>query len=191
MTRIVAGLARGRRLAVPRGEVTRPTSDRAREAMFSTIDGLLPLSGAHVLDLYAGSGALGLEALSRGAVHALLVEGDRRVAATLRTNIDAVALDGAVAVTSLVQRLAVTPADQVSGAAPPYDVVFADPPYRLATDELAGVLTNLYRQEWLASQAVLVVERSGRDDPWVWPTPLQPIRDRSYGEAVLWYGRAP
>ncbi|MBA3277955.1 MAG: 16S rRNA (guanine(966)-N(2))-methyltransferase RsmD [Geodermatophilaceae bacterium] len=191
MTRIVAGVARGRRLTVPRGELTRPTSDRAREALFSTIDGLLPLSGARVLDLYAGSGALGLEALSRGAVHALLVEGDRRVAATLRANIDSVALQGAIAVISPVQRLAAAEPAQVAGTASPYDVVFADPPYRLPPDELGGVLADLYRLGWLAAQAVLVVERSSHDDPWVWPTPLQPIRDRRYGEAVLWYGRAP
>lgn len=191
MTRIVAGIARGRRLAVPRGEMTRPTSDRAREALFSTVDGLTAVRGAHFLDLYAGSGAVGLESLSRGAAHALLVEGDRRVGITLQANIDAVALDGAVAAISQVQRLAATEAGQVPGAAAPYDVVFADPPYRLGAHELSGILVDLLGQGWLAPQAVLVIERSVRDDPWVWPTPLAPIRDRSYGEAMLWYGRAP
>ncbi len=191
VTRIIGGLARGRRLAVPRGEVTRPTSGRAREALFSTVDGLVLLHGAHVLDLYSGSGALGLEALSRGALHALLVEADRRVALTLTANIGSVALDGAHALVTPVQRLAVTEPVEVQGAAAPYDVVFADPPYRLPADELSGVLAGLLRKGWLAPQAVLVVERSARDDPWVWPTPLQPIRDRRYGEAVFWYGRAP
>lgn len=191
MTRIIAGTARGRRLAVPRGEVTRPTSDRAREGLFSTLDGLAPISGARVLDLYAGSGALGLEALSRGAAHALLVEDDRRAVDALRTNIDTVGLDGAVAVLSPVQRLAASDPGQVSGAVAPYDIVFADPPYRLPDHQLGAVLGELNRVGWLAAQAVLVVERSSRADPWVWPTPLLPIRDRRYGEALLWYGRAP
>ena len=191
MTRIVAGVARGRRLVVPRGEVTRPTSDRAREALFSTVNGLVALNGAHVLDLYAGSGALGLEALSRGAAHALLVEGDRRVGMTLRANIDSVGLDGALAVISPVQRLTVTDPADVPGAAGPYDVVFADPPYRLPAGELGGVLTDLHRLGWLAPQAVVMVERSAHDAAWMWPTPLQPIRDRRYGQAWLWYGRAP
>jgi len=191
MTRIVAGLARGRRLTVARGEVTRPTSDRAREALFSTLDGLVSLRGAHALDLYAGSGALGLEAMSRGAAHALFVESDRRAAATLRTNIDAVALDGAVLVLSAVERLAATAPESTPGSASPYDLVFADPPYRLAAVELSDALANLHGRGWLAPRAVVVVERSVRDDPWVWPTPLETIRDRRYGEAVLWYGRAP
>ena len=191
MTRIVAGLARGRRLAVPRGEVTRPTSDRAREALFSTVDGLARRRDGHVLDLYAGSGALGLEALSRGASHALLVECDKRVALTLRANIAALDLAGAAALISTVEKLALTDPGQIAGAASPYDIVFADPPYRLPAGELRRVLADLYRYGWLAEQAVLVVERSARDEPWVWPTPLQPIRDRRYGEALLWYGRAP
>ncbi|MDQ4039208.1 MAG: 16S rRNA (guanine(966)-N(2))-methyltransferase RsmD [Actinomycetota bacterium] len=191
MTRIIAGLARGRRLAVPRGQVTRPTSDRAREALFSTVDGLMPLPDAHVLDLYAGSGALGLEALSRGASHALLVESDNRVARTLQENINFLDLAGATALVSPVQRLASAQPAQISGTQSPYDIVFADPPYPLPAVELRAVLTDLHRSGWLAERAVLVIERSARDDPWVWPTPLRPIRDRRYGEAWLWYGRAP
>jgi len=191
MTRIVGGIAGGRRLAVPSGEVTRPTSDRAREALFSTVDGLTRLVGSHVLDLYAGSGALGLEALSRGAVHALLVEGNRRVADTLEANIGSLKLDGAVAMTSEVQALAGTDPAGMPGSSAPYQIVFADPPYRMPASELSGVLADLHRLGWLAPQAVLVVERSARDDAWVWPTPLHPIRDRRYGEAWLWYGRAP
>lgn len=191
MTRIVAGAARGRRLAVPRGEVTRPTSDRAREAMFSTVEGLVALKGAHVLDLYAGSGALGLEAVSRGAGHALLVEADNRVAMTLRDNIEAVGLGGARALVSTVETLASAEPGLICGTRSPYDIVFADPPYRLPADELHAVLTDLHRSGWLAEGAVLVIERSARDDAWVWPTPIQPIRDRRYGEAWLWYGRAP
>lgn len=191
MTRIVAGVARGRILVVPSGGKTRPTSDRAREAMFSTLDGLTTLSGAAVLDLYAGSGALGLEALSRGATHALLVERDRRAADTLRSNIATLGLSGAVALTSDVARVAATDPTDIGDAVPPYDLVVADPPYELSTDQFGDVLTDLHRHGWLAAGAVLVVERSSRDERWVWPHPLEGIRDRRYGEAVLWYGRAP
>lgn len=191
MTRIIAGLARGRRLAVPRGRVTRPTSDRAREALFSTVDGLARLQQGHVLDLYAGSGALGLEALSRGASHAFFVEADKRVARTLRDNIDSVDLAGATALVSTVQRLALAQPAHILGTQSPYDIVFADPPYLLPAAELRAVLTGLHRSGWFAEQAVLVIERSARDDPWVWPTPLRPIRDRCYGQVWLWYGRAP
>ncbi len=191
VTRIVGGTARGRRLAVPSGDVTRPTSDRAREAMFSTLHGLHPLSGAHVVDLYAGSGALGLESLSRGAAHALFIEGDRRVAAVLRRNIQSVGLTGAVIVRDQVQRTVAADPRQIGGARPPYDVVFADPPYSLSDLALAGALTELERAGWLAEGALLIVERSARSEPWVWPTPLRAVRDRRYGQAWLWYGRAP
>lgn len=191
VTRIVGGTARGRRLAVPSGDVTRPTSDRAREAMFSTLHGLQPLSGAHVVDLYAGSGALGLESLSRGAAHALFVEGDRRVAAVLRCNIQSVGLAGAVIVRDQVQTTVAADPQQIPGARPRYDIVFADPPYSLSNLALAGVLTGLQRAGWLADGALLIVERAARSEPWVWPTPLRAIRDRRYGQAWLWYGRAP
>lgn len=191
MTRIVGGSARGRRLVLPRGDVTRPTSDRAREALFSSMSGLTQVAGSHVLDLYSGSGALGLEALSRGAAHALLVERNPKVAGTLRANVESLGLDGAVPVLTPVQRLAAGPPSEVPGSASPYQIVFADPPYRLSAVELRDVLTDLYRLGWLAPQAVLMIERSSFDQPWVWPTPLEPIRERRYGEALLWYGRAP
>ncbi len=149
------------------------------------------MAGSHVLDLYAGSGALGLEALSRGAAHALLVEGNRKVAGTLRANIESLALAGAVAVIGPVQRLAATDPAGIPGAKSPYQIVFADPPYRMPGTELSEVLADLHRVGWLAPAAVLMIERSVRDNPWVWPTPLVPIRDRRYGQALLWYGRAP
>jgi len=103
VTRIIAGAARGRRLAVPAGTATRPTSDRAREGLFATVTAVHgPLTGARVLDLYAGSGAAGLEALSRGAAKALLVESDRAAARVIRANIAAVGLPGARLVTGRV-----------------------------------------------------------------------------------------
>ena len=135
MARVIAGEAGGRRLAVPDGRDTRPTSDRAREGLFATISSIVgPLAGARVLDLYAGSGAVGLEALSRGAEHVLLVEHGARAARVIRQNIEAIGLPGAAVIADRVERvLARGPAGRI-GAEPagPYDVVFADPPYALA-----------------------------------------------------------
>ena len=108
MTRVIAGAARGRRLQVPPGDGTRPTSDRAREALFGTLESLLGAwAGLRVLDLYAGSGAVGLEALSRGAAHALLVESDPRAARTLATNVATLGLSGAEVRRNRVERVAV------------------------------------------------------------------------------------
>jgi len=180
----VAGAAGGRRLAVPPGRNTRPTSDRTREALFSALAALTDLDGARVLDLYAGSGAVGLEALSRGAAHALLVEADPRAARVLRDNASTLSLAGAQVRADRVERLAEDTPDA------PYDVVFADPPYALAADELAAVLSNLAEHGWFARDAVVVVERASRDPEWLWPKPLVPLRTRRYGEGTLWYGRA-
>ena len=139
MTRVIAGAARGRRLQVPPGDGTRPTSDRAREALFGTLESLLGAwAGRRVLDLYAGSGAVGLEALSRGAAHALLVEADARAARTLAANVATLGLAGAEVRRGRVERVA---AHGLPG--PAYDVVFADPPYDLTDDELRTVLADL------------------------------------------------
>ncbi|TQS44268.1 16S rRNA (guanine(966)-N(2))-methyltransferase RsmD [Cryptosporangium phraense] len=183
MTRIVAGVAGGRRIDVPPGKGTRPTSDRAREALFSAVAAALELEGANVLDLYAGSGAVGFEALSRGAAHALLVDSDPKAVRTLRANAAALGLPGAEVRSGPVERLAGSPASRA------YDLVFADPPYALAAAALASVLTDLDSSGWLGSDALVVVERSTRDEPWVWPKPLVGVRERRYGEGTLWYGR--
>ncbi|GAA3391023.1 16S rRNA (guanine(966)-N(2))-methyltransferase RsmD [Cryptosporangium minutisporangium] len=183
MTRIVAGAAGGRRIDVPPGRGTRPTSDRAREAMFSAVQATLDLDGAAVLDLYAGSGAVGFEALSRGAAHALLVESDPRAVRTLRANVGALKLPGAEIWSGPVERFAASPASRR------YDLVFADPPYELAAAALAAVLTDLESSGWLGSDALVIVERRTRDQPWVWPKPLVAVRERRYGEGTLWYGR--
>jgi 16S rRNA (guanine966-N2)-methyltransferase len=186
VTRVVAGAARGRRLAVPPGHGTRPTSDRAREALFSTLESMLgSLAGARVADLYAGSGAVGLEALSRGASHALLVEADHAAARTVRTNVEALGLPGAEVHAGRVERMAARPAGD-----PPYDVLFVDPPYDLPDDDLRGVLSALRDHGWVAAGAVVAVERATRGGTWRWPEGYEPDRSRRYGEATLWYGRA-
>ena len=194
MTRIVAGAARGRRLRVP-DTGTRPTSDRAREAVFSSLESLRgPWAGAVVLDLYAGSGALGLEALSRGAGHIDLVESEPAATRVLEANAAAVqgadGVDGSTHVHAMtVQRwLArrVGPSSSGRHSSGRYDVVFCDPPYAAPAEEVAAVLTAL--RGALADSAVLVVERSHRGSPWVWPSGFVALRDRAYGEAHLWIG---
>ncbi|TDQ53670.1 16S rRNA (guanine(966)-N(2))-methyltransferase RsmD [Actinorugispora endophytica] len=186
MTRIIAGAAGGRRLAVPDGRTTRPTSDRAREALFaSALSDLGSFAGLRVLDLYAGSGAIGLEALSRGAAHVLLVEADRRAAEVVRRNLAGIGLPGA--------RLAADRVERVLAKGPeggPYDFVVADPPYPMADGEVAAVLEALRDHGWLSADALVVVERATRGPALEWPRGYEGDRARKYGEATLWYGRA-
>jgi 16S rRNA (guanine966-N2)-methyltransferase len=186
VTRIVAGSAGGRRLAVPAGRGTRPTSDRAREALFSALAALLDLAGARVLDLYAGTGAVGLEALSRGAAQALLVEADARAARVIRDNARHLGLAGAEVAAERVQRLVAGPPP-----GPPFDLVFADPPYQLPDAELNAVLAGLAGNGWLTPGAVVVVERRRTAAEPVWPVPLKSAKLRRYGDTSLWYGHAP
>jgi 16S rRNA (guanine966-N2)-methyltransferase len=188
MTRVIAGAAGGRRLAVPPGNGTRPTSDRAREGLFSSWGSLLgPLHGTRVLDLYGGSGAIGLEALSRGAAHALLVEADARAARIIRENVRTLGLPGAEVRVGKAEQI-------VQGPAPapetPYDLVFLDPPYAVSDDDLREILITLHERRWLADDAVVTVERSTRGGEFHWPKGFEDLRARRYGEGTLWYGRA-
>jgi 16S rRNA (guanine966-N2)-methyltransferase len=188
VTRIVSGTARGRRLAVP-SSGTRPTSDRVREALFSSLDSSLAAEGVawadvDVLDLYAGSGALGLEALSRGARSAVLVERSRPAAKVLAANVDAVGCPGAVVlVRDALDIPATTPAA-------PARIVLVDPPYEVAAAAIGRLLDRLHAAGWIAVDAWVVVERPARDEaspiPAAWGEPLC----RTYGDTVLWYGRA-
>ncbi|WP_445396364.1 16S rRNA (guanine(966)-N(2))-methyltransferase RsmD [Streptomyces sp. LE64] len=186
MTRVIAGLAGGRRLAVPPGRGTRPTSDRAREALFSTWESLLgTLHGIRVADLYAGSGAVGLEALSRGAAHALLVEADARAARVVRENVRSLGLPGA--------EVRAARAEQVVAGPPPggpYDAVFLDPPYAVTDVDLGEILLTLLAGGWFAEDALVTVERSTRGGTFSWPDGFEPVRSRRYGEGTFWYGRA-
>lgn len=183
MTRIVAGRYGGRRLAAPAGRGTRPTADRVREALFSALG---DLDGERFADLYAGSGAVGLEAASRGAAHVLLVESDPRAARTARENIARLDAAGKV-------RLAPAKVAAVLAAGPPdgqpYGVVFADPPYAVPPEEIDALLTGLAGTGWLAPEATVVIERSVRTPPVTWVPEITGERSRRYGETVLWYGR--
>ncbi len=189
MTRIIAGTARGRRLAVPATD-TRPTTDRVREALFSALDSELAASGrswseVRVLDLFAGSGALGLEALSRGAASAILVEKSRSSAGVIEANAVAVGTSGARVLTRDARQVASLPVPEGG-----VDLCFVDPPYEWPASDVRDLLTGLFDAGWLASEAIVVVERGAKEGtnplPRSWPEP----RRRPYGDTVLWYGRA-
>ena len=184
MTRIIGGTAGGRRLRTPTGDSTRPTSDRVREALFSAIESALgSLSGLRFLDLYAGSGAVGLEARSRGAGVVTLVEEDRRTATLIRDNARTLGFtDVDVQAVSVARALAREPRA-------PYDVVFADPPYALAEGELGNALEALRDHGWLDPGALVVVERATKTQ-LVWPEGFVADRSKKYGETTLWYGHA-
>ncbi len=189
MVRIVAGVAGGRRLAVP-PHGTRPTSDRVREAVFSALQARRDLESARVLDLYAGSGALGLEALSRGAAYVRFVESDRRAAAVLRRNVETLGLggrDGTAAEITTAHVPLVLRGDPDR----PYDVVLADPPYALDDIALTDVLNALVGGSWLAPAALLVVERPAKAPTPTWPDGVVALTHRRYGDTAVYYGCAP
>ncbi len=186
MTRIIAGEVGGVRLTVPKGTATRPTSDRVREAVFSRLDHLDVLDGAVVLDLYAGSGALGLEAASRGAARVVLVDQHRGALAAIRANAGALRAAGVSAQVEVsgesVARYLASPVGP-----PGADVAFLDPPYDLSDAELAAALAALVGH--LAPGAVVVVERSTRSPEPSWPSGLRAEGARRYGETRVWYAR--
>src|SRR5437764_10851454 len=161
MTRVVAGRAGGRRLVVPRGRLTRPTSDRAREGLFSTLESMRgTLAGARFLDLYAGTGAVGIEALSRGAAHVCFVESDDTAAAAIRANLKALGQAKGVVRQERVERFVAGDPQE-----PAYDVVFADPPYAEEASRVAANLGALV-DDWLVAEAIAVVERATREPDW-------------------------
>jgi 16S rRNA (guanine966-N2)-methyltransferase len=172
---------------VPGGRGTRPTSDRAREGLFSAVLAALgTLDEAAVLDLYAGSGAVGLEALSRGAGDVMMIESDPVAVQVIRRNIESVGLRGAGVVQDQVARAL---RRGLPAAGRPRDLVFADPPYSAGDDEMHETLALLAAKGWLAPGALVVVERDARSGP-PWPAGYAADRSRRYGETVLWYGHA-
>lgn len=167
--RIVAGEFKGRRLAAPRGTGTRPTADRVREALFSMLG---DVGGARVLDLYAGSGALGIEALSRGAASAVFVERDPQAVAAIERNLAPLDVEAAVRRADVVRWLA--------RAEGPFDLVFCDPPYDVAS-RLAGPLAE--RLPGLTADDARIVTESNKRNPLELPFPL--IVERSYGDTRI------
>jgi 16S rRNA (guanine966-N2)-methyltransferase len=165
---------------MPKGRGTRPTSDRVREGLFSSLGGVL--TGRSFVDLYAGSGAVGLEAASRGASPVVLVERDPRALVALRANVSALGLADVQVRAEAVSRYL---ADDDPHA---FDVVFCDPPY---ADPVEALLTTLFERGWVAAEGVVVVERAARDPEPVWPADVVTDRSRRYGDSTLWYGRRP
>jgi 16S rRNA (guanine966-N2)-methyltransferase len=168
--RVVAGDFKGRRLRAPRGVRTRPTADRVREALFSMLG---DVAGARVLDLYAGSGALGIEALSRGARSAVFVETDREAVAAIRRNLDVTGAEQATVQRRDVLRFLASPGGS-------FDLVFVDPPYDSAL-RLAGPLSA--RLPAVLTQAARIVTESDKRSPLELSLPL--LRERTYGDTRI------
>ena len=184
MTRIISGLAGGRRIHTPPGSGTRPTSDRVREALFSRLEHLDVVHHGKVLDLYAGSGALGLEAASRGAKSVLLVESDWAAVAVVRKNIADLGLAGVNLRADTVERALLAGPTSDEGR---FDLVLADPPYEVTEQVLGDVLALLVTRGWLSDDAFLVVERSARSPEPRWPQGLDGVGERRYGETKMWF----
>jgi 16S rRNA (guanine966-N2)-methyltransferase len=186
VTRIIAGAAGGTSLDVPsRG--TRPTSDRVRESLFGALESADAIFGAHVVDLYAGSGALGLEAASRGAASVDLVEASAPAAAVMRGNAARVARAVGRDIPLRAHRAMVAPFLRQPTRGP-YDLAFLDPPYDLSDDELTEALVALAPR--LSPDALVIVERARRSAAPAWTAAgLEALRDRSYGDTAMWWGQ--
>jgi 16S rRNA (guanine966-N2)-methyltransferase len=185
VTRIIGGNAGGRRISAPSGQHTRPTTDRVREALFSSIEAWCgSLQGLRFLDLYAGSGAVGLEAWSRGAGVVTLVEADRRTCRLIDQNARGLGFPKADVLCAAVSRVLTTPPTA------PYDVAFMDPPYTVDEATIGEDLELLDAQQWLVPGAMVVVERATRSPRPRWPKGIEAQRSKRYGETTLWYGHA-
>ena len=187
MSRIIAGTRKGHRLQTPPGDRTRPTTDRVREALFSVIASWAgtagspseeSLAGLAFLDLYAGSGAVGLEAASRGASPVLLVESDRRTARIIADNARTLKLEVQVRTGRVDDVIAQPPPG-------PYDVIFADPPYEVDSAALSRTLATLLESGWINDEALVIVERSSRTEDLSWPEDPADVWARPYGETTL------
>jgi 16S rRNA (guanine(966)-N(2))-methyltransferase RsmD len=158
---------------------TRPTTDRVRESLFNVLAARVDLDGASVLDLYAGSGALGLEALSRGAAGAMFVESDQRAAAVIEQNIETLGVRGAVLRRAAVASVLATRPDR------PFELILADPPYEVDAAEVNAVLAALTDRGWTTAGSVVVIERPASGPEVRWPERWRPWRSRRYGDTRL------
>ena len=188
MSRIIAGRAKGRRLGTPTGANTRPTTDRTREALFSALvswfdttdaEAAEQLAGVSVLDLYAGSGAVGLEAASRGAGPVVLVEADRPTARLIESNARDLGLQADVR-SAKAETFAAAPGRR-------FDLVFFDPPYDVPTATVESLLASI-GEHGVAERGLVVVERSARDRAPAWPAAFTDTWEKNYGETTLYYG---
>lgn len=188
MSRIIAGRAKGRPLATPKGSSTRPTTDRVKEALFSALSSWFgsaaeapehQLDGVAVLDLFAGSGSLGLEAASRGAASVTCV--DSHTAGIIRDNVAKMALSTVTVMSRRVEHM-------VAEEGPAFDLVLMDPPYEMSKPVVDELLSALVAGERLTQEALVVVERSSRTDAPDWPAEFTTTWDRRYGETTLHFG---
>ena len=182
MTSIIGGSLKGRKLKVPES-VTRPTSSRVREAMFSSIEHAVGgFADLRVLDLFAGSGALGIESVSRGAHEVVLIEKDKRAASVMKSNVTDLNLGSVKVVCDDVLRETSIPSRYGQ-----FDVVFADPPYAFTNEHVSEMLVGLASNRWLVDDALVVIERSSRDQ-MTWPEGFGDISHKTYGDTAIWYG---
>lgn len=184
MTRIVGGRYSGRRLTTPAGGATRPTAEKVRAAIANSLQASGAAAGAAVLDLFAGSGALGLELLSRGAASLVAVDKNRSALVALRANVHALGVQQVTIREDDVLSFAVTAGER-------FDIVVADPPYDLPDTDLSDILTALVNSGRLAPGADIVLERSARAGEFAWPSPLVGRRSKRYGDTMISYGVAP
>ena len=183
MTRIIGGDFRGRSIKVPDAE-TRPTSSRVREAIFSSVEHAVSgLDDLRVLDLFSGSGAFGIESISRGATEAVLIEKDLRAADTLHSNVANFGIKNA----RVVIADAFTEVSQRSGRGS-FDVIFIDPPYSFEDEQVNALIRQLAENDWLNEYALIVVERGSRSQV-VWPESVEELRKKVYGDTTIWYGQ--
>ncbi|HHX37318.1 MAG TPA: 16S rRNA (guanine(966)-N(2))-methyltransferase RsmD [Clostridiaceae bacterium] len=183
MPRVIAGCARGRRLKAPPGERTRPTSDRTKEAMFSALEARLEWAGLRVLDLFAGSGQLGIEALSRGAAKCTFIEQQRRTAGIIHDNLAICNLTeyGTVIAKNVASGLRQLEADQC----PPFDLILLDPPYREVSEQWPKTYALLKKCHLLKPGAMLVMEHGDDFETMAFVTDLKLLKRCKYGTAML------
>jgi 16S rRNA (guanine966-N2)-methyltransferase len=183
MTRIIGGDFRGRSIKVPDAEI-RPTSSRVREAIFSSVEHAVSgLDDLRVLDLFSGSGAFGIESISRGAAESVLIEKDLRAADSLHINIASFGIKNArVVIADAFMEVA-----QKSGRGT-FDVVFIDPPYAVEDEQVDALIANLVENDWLNEYALIVVERGSRSQV-LWPQQVEELRKKVYGDTSIWYGQ--
>ena len=186
--RIIAGSAKGRKLISPEGTSARPTSDRAREALFSSLESEFgQLSGIRFLDLFAGSGAVSAEAMSRGAKFCTVVESDRTALEIARKNVEMVRSSSpdsqAIYIEGEVETFVKRPSN-------PFDVIFLDPPYSYLDSDLADIVANLHESGFIAPSTLVIVERASRSTPFPWPPGMKEVKERRYGNAAIYYGEA-
>jgi len=180
MTRIIGGIAGGRQIAAPKGTGTRPTTDRVRESLFARLESIGAVAGSRVADLFCGSGALGLEAVSRGAASAVLVESDPAAAAVARRNVERLGLRGVTVVADRVERFL----GHAIGRDEGYDLVLLDPPYALSDEVTSDLLVAVAAV--LTPGGVVSVERSSRSPAPLWPPSVTAVGGRTYGETAVW-----